>query len=178
VADSFLGRFGVLYQGLCASSIILTGHTQGCSVPTQQFEMLPLLFAGVLAGTLQSTKFPPLLNAVPRAGLVVTQYDLTADPTCMHAGFWSYHGGGPYHGVPIMNFAGWARVALASIGIDSAADLLGVADTAGNGGNMLLPLARSPATGGLFVAAIEQERVGSGAPACPAGISHQVRLHS
>ena len=40
--------------------------------------------------------------------------DLAVDPVMVEAGYWKWHEGGPWFGVPVENFAGWFLVSLAS----------------------------------------------------------------
>ncbi|MDT8356971.1 MAG: carotenoid biosynthesis protein [Methanomicrobiaceae archaeon] len=71
---------------------------------TVAFAYLPILLGAVtLASRVGS--FPARVAAT--GGLVVLA-DLAIDPGAVHAGFWAWSGGGPYYGVPPVNFAGWA----------------------------------------------------------------------
>ena len=48
-------------------------------------------------------------------------WDLVLDPAMAHetlsARFWVWHETGPYYGMPLQNFAGWALTALAFMGL-------------------------------------------------------------
>lgn len=50
------------------------------------------------------------------AALAITAYDLSLDPRMVADGYWIWHGGGFYFGVPFSNFVGWFVTAWA-IGI-------------------------------------------------------------
>lgn len=50
-------------------------------------------------------------------GVAVVAIDLFMDPLMVHAGNWTWRGGGPYFGVPIGNFGGWFIVTMLSTGI-------------------------------------------------------------
>jgi putative membrane protein len=53
----------------------------------------------------------------------VVAMDLVLDPGAVALGFWSYAGGGPFYGVPLSNFLGWALSAVvATILVDRAFD--------------------------------------------------------
>ena len=40
-------------------------------------------------------------------GLAMTAWDLALDPVMVSLGFWEWHDGGPYFGVPVWNLIGW-----------------------------------------------------------------------
>ena len=53
-------------------------------------------------------------RAVPRvviAALAMTAWDLSLDPRMVADGHWAWRDGGPYFGVPLSNFVGWAATA-------------------------------------------------------------------
>ncbi|XRQ12574.1 carotenoid biosynthesis protein [Actinomadura welshii] len=62
---------------------------------------------------------------VPRPGLkrwvtgalALTAWDLFLDPQMLRLGLWTWPDGGPYHGVPLSNFAGWLVVSLLLMGM-------------------------------------------------------------
>jgi putative membrane protein len=41
------------------------------------------------------------------SALAVTAYDLSLDPRMVLDGYWVWHGGGVYFGIPLSNFVGW-----------------------------------------------------------------------
>ena len=44
---------------------------------------------------------------VPLAAGALTAWDVFVDPRMVEEGYWSWPGGGRYHGVPLANFGGW-----------------------------------------------------------------------
>lgn len=48
-----------------------------------------------------------LLPRVALSALILVLLDGVLDPGAVALGFWTYPGGGLYHGVPLSNFAGW-----------------------------------------------------------------------
>lgn len=64
------------------------------------------------------------------AGLLTMGLDVIIDPVTLQGDHWflgliyAYPGGGPYFGVPLANFAGWALVAWAVLGIVAGLDRL------------------------------------------------------
>ncbi len=53
----------------------------------------------------------PLPMRVIVAALAMTAWDLSLDPRMVADGHWIWRDGGPYFGVPLSNFAGWAATA-------------------------------------------------------------------
>lgn len=65
------------------------------------------------------------LLLIPLAVGLVVVVDLVLDPAAVAIGFWTY-GGGPYYGVPLSNYLGWAlsgtvAVGLVDVGLDRRA---------------------------------------------------------
>lgn len=55
------------------------------------------------------------LVRVPVVVLAVVGMDLVLDPAAVAVGFWAYDAGGPYYGVPWLNYAGWMLSAVVSV---------------------------------------------------------------
>ena len=72
---------------------------------------VPLVVAGawmILFLYVRQLRFPVLLSA-----LMMTVLDLVIDPLAANSlGYWHWTFGGPYYGVPLINFAGWFLVSL------------------------------------------------------------------
>lgn len=51
-------------------------------------------------------------GAVAVGGLALTAWDLFLDPQMVDAGYWAWEVDGPYHGIPLSNYAGWLVTAL------------------------------------------------------------------
>jgi putative membrane protein len=65
----------------------------------------PILFA---AATLSSHTVRSTPARILLAGAIGLAIDLVFDPAAVHAGFWAWDVPGPYYGVPMINFIGWA----------------------------------------------------------------------
>lgn len=65
----------------------------------------PILFA---ATTLSSHTIRSTPARILLAGAIGLAIDLVFDPAAVHAGFWAWDVPGPYYGVPLVNFLGWA----------------------------------------------------------------------
>jgi putative membrane protein len=65
----------------------------------------PAWRVGELLGT------TPLLRAVAAAG-ALTAWDVALDPQMVALGIWEWPNGGLYHGIPLVNFAGWLGVGM------------------------------------------------------------------
>ena len=57
----------------------------------------------------------PLARAVLAAG-ALTAWDVALDPQMVGIGIWVWPDGGAYHGIPLVNFAGWLAVGLVLFG--------------------------------------------------------------
>jgi putative membrane protein len=57
----------------------------------------------------------PLARAVVAAG-ALTAWDVALDPQMVGVGIWVWPDGGAYHGIPLVNFAGWFAVGLVLFG--------------------------------------------------------------
>ena len=57
----------------------------------------------------------PLTRALAAAG-ALTAWDVALDPQMVGLGIWVWPGGGAYHGIPLVNFAGWLAVGLVLFG--------------------------------------------------------------
>jgi putative membrane protein len=52
---------------------------------------------------------------IPAVALAVVGMDLVLDPAAVSLGFWAYDGGGPYYGVPWLNYLGWTLSATVAV---------------------------------------------------------------
>ncbi len=62
----------------------------------------------------QSHSWGHILFTALLAGLLVTTFDLNADPFAVDNGWWVWIDKGPYYGVPVHNYVGWFIVAFVS----------------------------------------------------------------
>ena len=72
--------------------------------PTISFAYLPILLGSIYVA---SKKSKNILRFSIFASLFNLLVDLVIDPAAVHIGFWSYHTGGFFFGVPLSNFIGW-----------------------------------------------------------------------
>jgi len=82
----------------------LGGLLFGLVPPSVSFAYLPILLGSLFTASKLSRE--PFRFSVA-ASLFNLLVDLVIDPAAVHIGFWSYHGGGLYYGVPLSNFVGW-----------------------------------------------------------------------
>ncbi len=54
---------------------------------------------------------------ITTAALAITAWDLSLDPRMVQDGYWVWHQGGPYFGIPISNYVGWFVTALVIFGV-------------------------------------------------------------
>lgn len=54
---------------------------------------------------------------LPAVVAVVLWMDVVLDPGAVALGFWAYHAGGAYHGVPVSNYLGWVLSATVSVAV-------------------------------------------------------------
>lgn len=75
--------------------------------------LIPIAWCGMLypAWTLAGVVTARPLPRVIVAALAMTAWDLSLDPRMVSEGHWTWAGGGPYFGVPLSNFVGWAITA-------------------------------------------------------------------
>lgn len=70
--------------------------------------LLPVSYLPLVIGAVAVAWGPRgLLPRVALSALILVLLDGVLDPGAGALGFWTYPGGGPYHGVPLSNFAGW-----------------------------------------------------------------------
>lgn len=75
--------------------------------------LIPIAWCGmlypawILAGVVTTRPLPRIVVAA----LAMTAWDLSLDPRMVSEGHWTWAGGGPYFGVPLSNFVGWAITA-------------------------------------------------------------------
>ena len=60
---------------------------------------------------------------ITTAALAITAWDLSLDPRMVQDGYWVWHQGGPYFGIPISNYVGWFVTALVIFGVWSIGGL-------------------------------------------------------
>jgi putative membrane protein len=96
------------------------GFKLGGRVPyTIPLSWFTMGLAGYLLGTVLSRRFSPRpkpWHAVALGVWLLTVWDLVLDPAMAHESlpmkFWTWHQTGPYFGMPIQNFVGWAGTGL------------------------------------------------------------------
>ena len=70
--------------------------------------LLPVSYLPLVIGAVAAAWGPQsFLPRVALSALILVLLDGVLDPGAVALGFWNYPGGGPYHGVPLSNFAGW-----------------------------------------------------------------------
>lgn len=72
--------------------------------PTISFAYLPILLGSIYVASKTSKN---IFRFSILASLFNLAVDLVIDPAAVHIGFWSYHIGSFFFGVPLSNFAGW-----------------------------------------------------------------------
>ena len=75
---------------------------------------LPLVLNSYLLAILLFPRLSRLRRVVASLGVVLV-VDLVLDPAAVALGFWAYAEGGPYYGVPLSNYAGWALSGLVAV---------------------------------------------------------------
>ncbi len=80
---------------------------------------VPLVLGAVgVAGRLGvGSARPAPWRAAAAGSWVLVACDLVLDPGAVRLGYWTYAGGGWYHGVPASNFAGWLLTGFVAVGI-------------------------------------------------------------
>jgi hypothetical protein len=81
--------------------------------------VVPLAWAGMgLPGyAVGATLARSRAGRVAAGAVALTAWDLFLDPQMIHNGFWRWAHPGPYHGVPLSNFAGWLLVSAAAMAV-------------------------------------------------------------
>lgn len=69
--------------------------------------LLPVSYLPLVIGAVAAAWGPRGLPRVALSALILVLLDGVLDPGAVALGFWTYPGGGVYHGVPLSNFGGW-----------------------------------------------------------------------
>ncbi len=88
----------------------LGGKLFGLVPWTVAFAYLPILLGSFAMASRFWPGSVPLLIA--GSALILTIADLVLDPAIVHAGLWIWADGGPYYGIPTINFLGWVLTGL------------------------------------------------------------------
>ncbi len=88
----------------------LGGKLFGLVPWTVSFAYLPILLGGfTMASRFWHGSMPMVIVG---SAILLTIADLVLDPAIVHAGLWIWADGGPYYGIPTINFLGWILTGL------------------------------------------------------------------
>lgn len=100
--------FVILSSGYSYGDYLISPTIAGHSVPLWvSVGWATIIYAAMK--TSDRTRIPWYLRPV-FDGLLAVSVDLTLDPVAEHLGFWHWHNGGDYYGVPYDNFMGWMMI--------------------------------------------------------------------
>lgn len=115
----------------------LGGKLFGLVPWTVAFAYLPILLGSfAIASRYWPTNAPKLIAG---SAVILMVVDLVLDPAIVHAGLWIWTEGGPYYGIPTVNFLGWILTGL----IYSAILYIGLRDLLESSGALPIGVASS-----------------------------------